>query len=84
MVQPVVSEDLAARMATLQQQVLSQANLQPVVEKVFPGRNGQQAGRDHRRHPAQHDIRASGHRSVADWRDKKKPGSRAVRCRASI
>ncbi len=44
MVQPVVSEDLTARMATLQQQVLSQSNLQPVVERVFPGKNSQQQG----------------------------------------
>jgi polysaccharide chain length determinant protein (PEP-CTERM system associated) len=42
MVQPVVSEDLAARVATLQQQVLSQGHLLPVVEKVFPGRSSQQ------------------------------------------
>src|ERR1700722_13424253 len=41
MVQPVVSEDLAARVATLQQQVLSQGHLLPVVEKVFPGRSSQ-------------------------------------------
>ena len=44
MVQPVVTEDLGARMATLQQQVLSQANLQPVVERVFPGKSSQQVG----------------------------------------
>jgi len=44
MVQPVVSEELGARMATLQQQVLSQTNLQPVVERAFPGRNGEQVG----------------------------------------
>ena len=44
MVQPVVSEDLGARMATLQQQVMSQTNLQPVVERVFPGKNSQEAG----------------------------------------
>ena len=44
MVQPVVSEDLGARMATLQQQVMSQTNLQPVVERVFPGRNSQEMG----------------------------------------
>jgi uncharacterized protein involved in exopolysaccharide biosynthesis len=44
MVQPVVSEDLGARMATLQQQVMSQTNLQPVVERVFPGKNSQQVG----------------------------------------
>ncbi len=44
MVQPVVSEDLGARMATLQQQVMSQTNLQPMVERVFPGKNSQQVG----------------------------------------
>ena len=44
MVQPVVSEDLGARMATLQQQMMSQTNLQPVVERVYPRRNGQDAG----------------------------------------
>ena len=44
MVQPVVSDDLGARMATLQQQVMSQTNLQPVVERVFPGKNSQQVG----------------------------------------
>ena len=44
MVQPVVSEDLGARMATLQQQTISQANLQPVVERLFPGKNSQQVG----------------------------------------
>ena len=44
MVQPVVSEDLAARMATLQQQVMSQTNLQPVVDRVFPGKNSQEVG----------------------------------------
>src|SRR5439155_22880936 len=44
MVQPVVSEDLGARMATLQQQVMSQTNMQPVAERAFPGRSSQQAG----------------------------------------
>jgi uncharacterized protein involved in exopolysaccharide biosynthesis len=43
MVQPVVSEDLAARVATLQQQVLSQTRLQPLVEKLFPGKNADDA-----------------------------------------
>jgi uncharacterized protein involved in exopolysaccharide biosynthesis len=43
-VQPVVSEDLGARMATLQQQVMSQTNLQPVVERVFTGKNSQEKG----------------------------------------
>jgi polysaccharide chain length determinant protein (PEP-CTERM system associated) len=42
MVQPVVSEDLTARVVTLQEQVLSQSRLQPVVERLFPGRNSQQ------------------------------------------
>ena len=44
MVQPVVSEDLGARMATLQQQMMSQTNLQPVVERVYARTNGQDAG----------------------------------------
>lgn len=44
MVQPVVSEDLTARIATLQQQVLSQSRLQPVVERLYPGRNSQEVG----------------------------------------
>jgi polysaccharide chain length determinant protein (PEP-CTERM system associated) len=44
MVQPVVSQDLTARMATLHQQVLSQSRLEPVVERVFPGKNSQQQG----------------------------------------
>ena len=44
MVQPVVSEDLGARMATLQQQMMSQTNLQPVVERLFPGKNSQEKG----------------------------------------
>ena len=39
MVQPIVSEDLTARVATLQQQVLSQTRLQPVVERLYPGKN---------------------------------------------
>jgi len=39
MVQPVVSEDLTARIATLQQQVLSQSRLQPLVDKLQLGKN---------------------------------------------
>ncbi len=42
MVQPVVSEDLTARVATLQQQVLSQSRLQPVVERLFPGKSSEE------------------------------------------
>jgi polysaccharide chain length determinant protein (PEP-CTERM system associated) len=42
MVQPIVSEDLTARVATLQQQVLSQSRLQPVVDRLFPGRNAEE------------------------------------------
>lgn len=39
MVQPVVSEDLTARVATLQQQVLAPSNLQPIVERLYPGKS---------------------------------------------
>jgi len=38
MVQPVVSEDLTARMATLQQQVLSQPNLQAMIDRLQLGK----------------------------------------------
>src|SRR3981081_4540187 len=41
MVQPVVPEDLTARIATLQQQVLSQSRLQPMLERLGMVRNGQ-------------------------------------------
>jgi polysaccharide chain length determinant protein (PEP-CTERM system associated) len=41
MVQPVVTEDLTARIATLQQQVLSQSRLQPMLERLGMVRNGQ-------------------------------------------
>ena len=44
MVQPVVSADLGARMATLQQQVLSQSNLQPVVDRIYPGKSSKEVG----------------------------------------
>jgi uncharacterized protein involved in exopolysaccharide biosynthesis len=42
MVQPVVSEDLTERVVTLQQQVLSQSRLQPMIELLFPGRSSEQ------------------------------------------
>jgi polysaccharide chain length determinant protein (PEP-CTERM system associated) len=42
MVQPVVSEDLTERVATLQQQVLSQTDLQRLIDKVFPGKTPQE------------------------------------------
>jgi polysaccharide chain length determinant protein (PEP-CTERM system associated) len=44
MVQPVVSQDLTARVATLQQQVLSQTQLEPIVKKVYPHKNSQEIG----------------------------------------
>ena len=44
MVQPIVSQDLTARVATLQQQVLSQTQLEPVVKKVYPNKNSQEVG----------------------------------------
>lgn len=43
MVQPVVFQDLTARVVTLQQEVLSQTRLQPLVDKVFPGKNPEEA-----------------------------------------
>lgn len=42
MVQPLVPEDLNARINTLSQQVLSQSRLQPVIEKLYPQKNGQE------------------------------------------
>ncbi len=42
MVQPVVSEDMTSRVVTLQQQVLSQSLLQPMVERLFPGKSTQE------------------------------------------
>ncbi len=36
--------DLTARVPTLQQQVLSQSRLQPVVERLFPNKNAQEVG----------------------------------------
>jgi len=44
MVKPAVTEDLTTRIATLQQQVLSQSRLQPLVEKVYPNKNPQAVG----------------------------------------
>src|SRR5277367_4082001 len=44
MVQPVVSEDLTARVVTLQQQVLSQSHLRPMVERLYPNKNSQEVG----------------------------------------
>ena len=42
MVQPVVSEEMNSRMVSLQQQVLSDADLQPMVERLYPGKSGQE------------------------------------------
>ena len=44
MVEPVVTGDLTARVATLQQEMLSQNNLQPLVEKLFPGKTSEEQG----------------------------------------
>lgn len=44
MVEPVVTGDLTARVATLQQEMLSQNNLQPLVEKLYPGKNSEEQG----------------------------------------
>jgi polysaccharide chain length determinant protein (PEP-CTERM system associated) len=42
MVQPVVSQDLTARIATLQQEILSPGKLQPILDRVYPGKNSQE------------------------------------------
>jgi polysaccharide chain length determinant protein (PEP-CTERM system associated) len=44
MVEPVVTGDLTARVATLQQEMLSQNHLQPLVEKLYPGKNAEEQG----------------------------------------
>src|SRR5215831_19123100 len=44
MVQPVVLQDLAARVSTLQNQVLAESKLKPVVEKLYPGMSPIQVG----------------------------------------
>src|SRR5579864_6696459 len=44
MVQPVVSEDLTARVATLQQQVLSQSDLQPMIEQLGLAKGSKDVG----------------------------------------
>jgi polysaccharide chain length determinant protein (PEP-CTERM system associated) len=44
MVQPVVSEDLTARVSTLQQQILAESKLRPLVERLFPQKNPADVG----------------------------------------
>jgi uncharacterized protein involved in exopolysaccharide biosynthesis len=44
MVTPVVVEDLTARVSTLQQQVLAESKLKPLVEKLYPGKTPAQVG----------------------------------------
>jgi len=44
MVQPVVLEDLAARVSTLTNQVLAESKLRPLVEKLNPGKTPTQIG----------------------------------------
>jgi len=44
MVQPVVSEDLTARVSTLQQQILSEGKLRPLVQRIFPAKNPAEVG----------------------------------------
>ena len=39
MVQPVVSGDLTARVSTLQQQILAESRLRPLVQRIYPGKN---------------------------------------------
>src|SRR5215469_16321066 len=44
MVQPVVSEDLTARVSTLQQQILAESKLRPLVQRLFPQKNSGDVG----------------------------------------
>src|SRR5215469_4049881 len=44
MVQPVVSEDLTARVSTLQQQILAESKLRPLVQRIFPAKNPAEVG----------------------------------------
>jgi polysaccharide chain length determinant protein (PEP-CTERM system associated) len=44
MVQPVISGDLSTRVNTLQQQVLAESKLRPVVQRVFPGKTPADVG----------------------------------------
>ncbi|HKI25060.1 MAG TPA: Wzz/FepE/Etk N-terminal domain-containing protein [Candidatus Sulfotelmatobacter sp.] len=44
MVQPVVTEDMAARVETLRQQVLSQSDLQPMIERLGLAKSGRDVG----------------------------------------
>ena len=62
-VQPVVTEDLAQRIATMQQQVLGRNRLQPMVERLGLVRGRQEPGRCHRRNSGQRASGAGVHRS---------------------
>ena len=44
MVQPVVTEDLTARISTLQQQILAESKLRPLVQRIFPAKNPAEVG----------------------------------------
>jgi len=43
MVDPVMTQELTARVSTLQQRVMSEARLKPLVQRVFPDKSGQEA-----------------------------------------
>jgi len=43
MVDPVTTQEYAARVTTLQQQILSEGRLKPLVQRVFPEKGGQEA-----------------------------------------
>src|SRR5215468_5599932 len=44
MVEPVVSGDLTARVSTLQQQVLAEGKLRPMVQRIFPQKSPAEVG----------------------------------------
>ena len=66
-VQSVVTQDLTGRIATLQQQVLSQSRLQPMVERLGLAKGAAMDDKIDEIRP-EHDGRAGCHRSGADRR----------------
>jgi polysaccharide chain length determinant protein (PEP-CTERM system associated) len=44
MVQPVVSEDITARVSTLEQQVLAESKLRPLVQRIYPQKSPSEVG----------------------------------------
>jgi len=81
-VQPVVTQDLTERIATLQQQVLSQSRLQPMLERSGLAKPGQNMDEVIDNIRLSNVGRAGGHRPCGDWRQEEArpehPGSRLL------